>query len=514
LDKYLLAYDLGTNGVKAALFTPEGQQIVSAYREYGVIFPHPGWVEQSVDSMWAAQCLVTGQLIKQSGCKVQDIAALAISSQRATFAPIDRKGLPIGNFIGWQDTRSIKQCEYIEDKIGARRYYEITGLTISPTAAVSKILWIKENDPELFEKTAVFGTTQCVHLRQLGVLDPPSDLADAGYLGLLDINKLDWSEELLKELEIPVEKLPRLVNSGTIAGKVSDEAAYATGLAAGTPIVVAGGDLQCAGIGLGIVKPGVISLGIGTGGGLLAYSKSPAFHPEMGLNCQPHAMRGGWEVEGICMASGSSFKWYRDILSQMEKQSAQDTSQDPYDFLTASAAKALPGAGGLLFMPMLAGSGAPHCQPKARGVLLGLTLATDKKDINRAVMEGICLELRGMIEAARRSGLKVDEVRIWGGAAKSRFWNQLAADIYGVPAIKMAISEGGLSGAAICAGIGIGLYQDENEGVDHFVKKEERFEPNPKLRSRYDEMYDLYQFIYKVLMDTSAFNRLAALQTQ
>ena len=153
------------------------------------------------------------------------------------------------------------------------------------------------------------------------------------------------------------------------------------------------------------------------------------------------------------MASGSSFKWYRGVLSQMEKQTALDARLETYDLLTGSAAKARAGAGGLLFMPMLAGSGAPHCQPQARGVLLGFTRA-EKKDINRAVMEGICLELRGMIEAARRSGLMIDEVRIWGRAAKSRFWNQLSADIYGIPAIKMAISEGGLSGAAICAGSG------------------------------------------------------------
>ncbi len=512
MDKYLLAYDLGTNGVKAALFTPEGHLTASSYMEYGVVFPHASWVEQSIESMWAAQCHITGQLFKQTGCKGSDIAALAISSQRATFAPMDRQGDPIGNFIGWQDTRSIKQCEFIEDTIGARRYYEVTGLTISPTAAVSKILWIKENDPELFEKTAVFGTTQCVHLRQLGVEDPPSDLADAGYLGLLDINKLEWSAELVNTLEIPLEKLPRLVESGTLIGEVSIKAAAATGLEAGTPIVVAGGDLQCAGIGLGVIRPGIVSLGIGTGGGLLAYSETPALHPDMGLNCQPHAMRGCWEVEGICMASGSSFKWYRDVLSQMEKHDAQAEIQDAYDHLTRSAAEARPGAGGLLFMPMLAGSGAPHCQPQARGVLLGLTLATEKKDINRAVMEGICLELRGMIDAARRSGIRVDEVRIWGGAAKSNFWNQLAADIYGVPAIKMAITEGGLSGAAICAGIGIGLYKNELEGVDRFVQKDERFEPNPELRSHYDEMYDIYQSVYKNLMDSGAFERLSALE--
>jgi xylulokinase len=141
-----------------------------------------------------------------------------------------------------------------------------------------------------------------------------------------------------------------------------------------------------------------------------------------------------------------------------------------------------------------------------------MTLSTEKKDINRAVLEGICLELRGMIEAARRSGIKVDEVRIWGGAAKSSFWNQLAADIYGVPAIKMAISEGGLCGAAICAGVGTGLYRDEREGVDYFVQNDERYEPDPKLRIRYDEMFDLYQSIYANLMDTGAFERLTALQ--
>ena len=162
-------------------------------------------------------------------------------------------------------------------------------------------------------------------------------------------------------------------------------------------------------------------------------------------------------------------------------------------------------------MPALAGSGAPNWYPQARGVLLGLTLATNKNDINRAILEGICLEIRSMIEAAHQLGIQIDELRTWGGGAKSPLWNQISADIYGVPMVKTTIREAGLAGAAICAGVGIGLYRDVAEGAENFVRIEERYEPNPKLRSRYDEMYDLYQTIYKTLIDSRAFERLSAL---
>lgn len=511
MGKYLAAYDLGTNGVKAALFTPDGCQIAYAYQEYGVIYPNPSWVEQSIERMWIAQCEVTQQIIFESGCSNHDIAAVAISSQRATFAPVDRSGTPLANFIGWQDARSIEQCELIKEKIGSQRYYEIAGLPISPTAAISKIIWIKENNPGLFERTATFGTTQSVHLHQLGIEDPPSDLADAGYIGLLDVDQLNWSSELLDILGIPIEKMPRLENSGVCVGEVSVQAAAATGLAAGTPIVTAGGDLQCGGTGLGIVKPGTVSVGIGSGGGILVYLERPLRHPKTGLNCQPHVIKGGWEMEGICLASGASFKWYRDVLSQMEKASADQQGIDAYDLLTEAAAQSTPGAGGLLFMPALAGSGAPNWYPQARGVLLGLTLATNKNDINRAILEGICLEIRAMIEAARQLGIQIDELRTWGGGAKSPLWNQISANIYGVPMVKTTIREAGLAGAAICAGVGIGLYRDVVEGAENFVHIEKRYEPDLKLRSRYDEMFDLYQSIYTTLKDSRAFERLSAL---
>jgi sugar (pentulose or hexulose) kinase len=216
-------------------------------------------------------------------------------------------------------------------------------------------------------------------------------------------------------------------------------------------------------------------------------------------------------MEGICLASGAAYKWFRDTLGQLEKASAAALDIEAYDILNAEAAQATPGGGGLLIMPALAGSGAPNWYPKARGVFLGLSLSTDKKQLARAMLEGICLEIRWMLEAAQDLGTAIQEVRIWGGGAKSDLWNQVAADIYGIPAARTAIPEAGLVGAAICAGVGVGIFSSAQEGVHSMVRVERRYEPDPGLRSRYDEMFDLYKTIYRLLKEGGVFERLEAL---
>jgi xylulokinase len=514
LDKLLLAYDLGTNGVKAALFTPDGLMAVSAYQEYGVLYPAAGWVEQSIDVMWQAQCTATRLLLKQAGCSKDAVAGLAISSQRATFAGLDDSGQPVTNFIGWQDARSAAECAMIEQRIGSDAYCAISGLAISTVAAISKILWIKKNNPDLFSQIAEFATTQCVHLRQLGITDAPTDIADAGYSGLLDVNLLEWSHALLLALGIPAGKMPRLAPSGSMVGEVSAQAAEALGLAAGTPVALAGGDLQCAGVGLGIVKPGLVSVGIGSGGGLLAFSGNPVCRSDMRLSCQPHVAPGKWEIEGICLASGATFKWYRDTLSGAEKAAAEAAGLDAYDTLCQNAANVRPGTSGLLFLPALAGAGAPRWNPETRGALLGLSLSASKAQIDRAILEGICLEIRAMLETAKKFGVAMDEVRIWGGAAKSPVWNQIAADVYGMPVVKTTIADAGLAGAAICAGVGLGLYSSFEEGADVFVKKEAQFDPNPAVQPIYDELYALSQSAFTTLDNANLNTRLAVIQAQ
>lgn len=509
MSQLLCAFDLGTNGVKAGLFTPEGQLVGQTYGEYGVDCPHSGWVEQSIERMWQAQCTAIRALLASTGVPPREIAAIGVSSQRATFAPLDAAGRPLAPFIGWQDHRSLQECEWMASRLAARRYYEIAGLPLEPTAAASKILWLKRHNPRLYERAAGFGSTQNVHLSQLGAEQPPCDLANAGYLGLLDIDRLAWSQELLEAFDLPAEKFPKLAPSGQMVGELSGAAAEATGLAAGTPLVLAGGDLQVAGLGMGVAAPGTVSLGIGSGGGVLIYLERPLRHPEMGLNCQPHAIPGTWEMEGICLASGASYKWFRDVLGEPERQIAAERGCDPYDVLNALAAQSEAGAGGLLFLPALAGSGAPNWYPQTRGMILGLTLATERCALVRALLEGICLEIRGMLEAAGGMGTPVNEVRIWGGAAKSAMWNQIAADVYGIPAVRTAIPEAGLAGAAICAGVGVGLYQDMHQGVGCMIRIEERYEPNPARHQIYNELYEIYTLAYQALKNNGVFSQLS-----
>jgi len=511
MPEYICAFDIGTTGVKAGILTPDGRLISTAYREYTVQLPGRQWVEQSIDEIWLAQCEASREMLAKSDIDPTDIAAVAISDQRATFVPVDKDERPLTRFIGWQDRRSIEQCEEMKRMVGEQRYYQIAGLPIEPVAAVSKILWLKENAPDVFEKTDKFAATQCVHLHQLGVEKAPCDLPDASYMGLLDVDKLQWSEELLALLGIPGEKMPALVPSGKIVDQVSTKAAEATGLAKGTPIVTAGGDHQCSALGVGIVQPGFVSVGIGTGGGLLIYSERPLRHPDIALSCLAHTVQGAWEMEGICLASGAAYKWFRDTFGTLEKEAASKFEIDAYEILNTEASDSPAGANGVIIMPSFIGAGSPNWYPKARGVFLGLTLETDKKNLVRAMLEGICLEIRWALEAAEKLGTRISEVRIWGGAVKSSLWNQIAANVYGVPAARTEISEAGLVGAAICAGVGIKLFTSAQEGVQSMVRIAERYEPDPKLLPRYTEMFAIYKDAYNALVGAGVFDRIAAL---
>ena len=511
MPEYLCAFDMGTTGVKAGILTPDGRLIGTAYQEYGILYPGPRMVEQSIGDMWRAQCETSRKLLHETGVNPTDIAAIGISCQRATYVPLGKNLEPLTNFVGWQDQRSIEQCERMKREIGLERYYKIAGLPLDPIAAVSKIVWLKENRPDIFEQVHMFASTQNVHLHQLGVENPPCDLPDAAYMGLLDVDNLVWSTELLDALGIPAEKMPALVPSGALVGEVSREAAEATGLAAGTPIAAAGGDLQCAGLGMGVAEPGFVSVGIGTGGGVLICIEKPLRHPDISLNCLPHAVAGMWEMEGIALASGGAYKWFRDTLGELEKLEASRAGLDPYELLNDKAAASPSGANGLIVMPSLLGAGSPNWYPNARGVMLGLTPSTSKNDMVRAMLEGICLEIRWIIEAAEKLGTAIEEVRIWGGAAKSPLWNQIAADVYGVPAAKTEVADAGLVGASICAAVGVGIFENAQQGARSMVRIAERYEPSPEAAAKYREMFAIYKDAYNALVKAGVFERIAAL---
>jgi xylulokinase len=511
MPAYLGTFDIGTTGVKAGILGTEGRLVATAYREYSVMHPHSQWSEQSVDEIWRAQCAASREVLEKAGIAPADVAAIGISCQRATFVPLDEHERPLTNFIGWQDKRSIEQCETMERLVGSERYYRIAGLPIEPTAAVSKILWLKEHAPDVFERTATFASTQNVHLHQLGAEHAPCDLPDAAYMGLLDVDRFCWSEELLGEFGIPSNKMPALVHSGTVVGCVSRAAAELTGFAEGTPLVAAGGDLQMGALGSGVARPGLVSVAMGTGAGVIFHLARPLRHPDRAMGCLPHGVKGAWEMEGICLASGAAYKWFRDTLGQVEQEEAARQGVDPYVILNDEAAKAAPGCHGLIVMPSFMGAGAPYWYPKARGAILGLTLSTERQELVRATLEGVCLELRAVIESAEKVGAQINEVHVWGGAAKSPFWNQLAADIYGVPVVTTAIGETGMVGAGICAGVGARVFRDAAEGVEAMVRVADRYEPDLSAHARYDELFGIYQSIYHALVQANVWERIAAL---
>lgn len=509
MPQYLCSFDMGTTSVKVGIVTTDGHVVGRGYSEYPVLFPGPKWVEQSIDDMWEGQCRASRQLLQQTGISPHEIAGIAVSAQRATFVPVDKYEKPLMNFIGWQDKRSVAQCDEIKEIVGARAYYDISGLPVEPTASVSKILWLREHEPDIYERTYKFYATGNMHLRQLGVENPPCDLPGASYVGLLDVDRFTWSDELLQKLEIPVEKMPSLVPSCTVVGHLSSEAAEATGLAAGTPLITAGADFPLGGLGVGVTEPGLVSLGIGTGAGILFLIERPLRHPEMGMGCLANSVPGTWEMEGICLASGGAHRWYRDVLGQAEREAAARLGVDVYDILSLQAAQSPAGARGVFFMPSLAGTGTPFWLPDARGAFLGLTLSTDKNDISRAVMEGVLFELRNAFESAEKIGTQISEVRLWGGAAKSPFWMQMAADIFGVPIVKSAVADTGLVGTAICAATGVGLFKSAREGASAMVRQVERYEPDPRTHERYNQMFGLYKDTYEALCSAGIYSKMS-----
>jgi xylulokinase len=506
---YLCTFDIGTSGVKAGILALDGRILASSYREYGILSPNPCWSEQSIGEMWAAQCEASREVLSVSHLHPKDIAALSVSCQRGTFAALNLEGKPLTNFIGWQDIRSIEECEHIRSIFGDKRYYDIAGLAIEPTAAVSKILWLKEHEPEVFAQTHQFASTQNIHLRQLGIEDPPCDLADAAYLGLLDVDKLCWSEELLNQLGIPPEKMPPLSASGKVVGKLSQKAADETGLAQGTPIVTAGGDLQCAGLGVGITRPGLVSVGVGSGADVMVYLDAPARHPQRALSCLPHVVEGAWELEGLCLTSGTTYKWFRDYLYQSEAEPANSSGHDIYSAMDAEAAQVPPGSHGVLVLPYLMGAGAPHWDPMVRGVILGITPGTDKKALMRAILEGICFEIRWILESVQEIGKPLSEIRLYGGPARSPLWNQIAADVFAYPVTQMATNQAGLIGAAICAGVGCGIFNSAQEGADAMVSAVKRYDPILSSRTTYDELFEIYKSTYLALCSSGVQGKIA-----
>lgn len=507
MSKQLLAgIDVGTTGVKTILFEADGTVCSSAYQEYGCIYPHPGWVEQDPQMLLDAIYATCRQAVSQA--EGAQVAGISVSAQRSSVILLDEQKHAL-KMISWLDNRAVAQSDEIAAQFGAEHFYEITGLPLCATWILPKLLHTRQNDPALWQRTRHVCQLHDFILHALGADAFYGNEAEAGFWGLWDNRNLCYSDELMRAFSIERDMLPVMRRTGELAGEICAEVSEKTGFAVGTPLCIGVGDQNSAALGAGVVEPGEVSISLGTGGLATIVLDGCYRDPLCQSMVTSHAIHGLWTFEGLQNAAAGAYRWFRDEIAALEKAQAEDPGA-AYGTLNRMIEQTPVGAHGLVMMPYFAGSAAPRWNALARGGFIGLTLAHTRSDMARACVEGITLEQKDILQTMQKTGRTFSHVRIVGGATKSEVWNQIQADVYGLPCETLEVSDAAALGAAISAGYGVGVFASLKEGAERMVKVKQRYEPKPENTEKYAKLYEIYCDLYEALAKTDVYRKLAA----
>jgi len=495
---YLLGIDIGTSGTKTVLFDERGNSIASSLREYPLYQPNIGWAEQDPEDWWKAVCGSINDVLAKSGVNSADIKGVGLSGQMHGAVLLDKEHKVLRKAIIWCDQRSSAECEEITNIIGKERLIEITANPALTGFTASKILWVKNNEPEIFEKVEkILLPKDYIRFRLTGEF--ATEVSDASGMQLMDIPNRCWSDEVISKLGLRKSMLGKLYESYEVSGKVHKQAAEVTGLKEGTAVVGGAGDQAAGAVGNGIVRPGVVSSTIGTSGVVFAFSENVSIDSLGRVHTFCHAVPNTWHIMGVTQAAGLSLKWFRDILCKDEMATADLMKIDPYILMDQAAEKVGVGANGLVYLPYLMGERTPHLDPDARGVFFGLSAKHEKQDLLRAVMEGVVYSLKDCFEIIKEMGVDVKEVRASGGGGKSKLWRQMQSDVFGTEITTINSSEGPALGVALLAGVGTGVYSSVPEACDSVIKVVTKQSPDMKANAQYQKVYGLYKQLYKSL---------------
>jgi len=509
---YLAGIDIGTTGAKGMIFDLAGNVKGVAYYEYPCTYPKPAWVEQDPDLLVDSAMKAMKDAVVKSGIPSSEIISVSLSAQRCCGIFLDRDENLLRPMISWQDNRTPAEVEDIAAKIDPAEYYKRTGYPNSTTWLLSKMLWVRKNEPVIWDKTARIVQMHDYFLRALGVDDYYVDHNDAGYFGVFDNVKGEWDRELLTMFDIDESLLPKHGKSGTLVGTVSKEASERCSLAVGTKISIGAGDQSAGSVGAGIVHKGLLSISMGTAGAVTAYLDSPFRDPNCANIATAHPIDGCWLLEGYQAAAGGVYRWFRDEVGGTEMAEAEKTGRDFFAIMNEKIEQVPAGSNGLLVMPYFASAGTPRYNPSARGTIIGLTFAHSRFELARAFMEGITMDMRDMLNSMKNSNVAIKEARILGGPTKSEVWNQIQSDIYGIPVDTLKVGDATVLGAAILGGVGAGVFSSIEEGADKMVALEKRYEPNMENHGVYNKLYDTYCRAYDGLNDNGVFASIAELQ--
>ena len=468
----LVGLDVGTTGVKALTVSPEGDVLAQVEEAYALSTPQPGWAEQDPEEWWRAAASAL------EGLAVDDVAGIGLTGQMHGLVVLDERERVLRPAILWNDQRTGAECAEIEERLGLRRLVELTGNRALPGFTAPKLLWLRRHEPEVYKRIAyVLLPKDYVRLRLTG--ERAIDATDASGTLLFDVAGRRWSNDILAALEIPPEWLPPVAESPEVAGHTSD----------GVPVAAGAGDQAAGALGVGVNRPGPLSIVLGTSGVVFAALEAFRADPEGRLHSFCHAVPGAWHAMGVMLSAAGSLRWLRDAVAPGKS----------FETLTGEAEAWLPRAEGLLFLPYLAGERTPHADPHARAAFVGLSLRHDRGALVRAVLEGVAFGLGDVLELLKELGVEPQVGRVSGGGARSDLWLRIVASVLGIPLERTAVEEGAAYGAALLGGVAAGVFADVHEAVAACVRVRGRIEPEPAWADSYAHGYQRFRALYPAL---------------
>jgi xylulokinase len=493
MKRYLLGLDVGTGGTRALLVGADGGIVSSATREHQPFAsPHNGWAEQDPHDWWNAAAGAVRESIAKAQVSDQDVACVGLAGQMHGAVLLDGADQVLRPAIIWCDQRTHQECDWLDHAVGRERLIQLTCNPALTNFTLTKLLWVRNHEPRVWQRFRSFLLPKdYVRFRLSG--EHATDMADASGTLMLDVARRRWSSELLATVDLPESCLPRVFESVEICARVSDEGARATSLRAGTPIVAGAGDQAGGAIGLGIVRPGDVSVTIGTSGVVFAATDRPTMDPQGRVHTFCHAVPDRWHVMGVTQAAGLSLRWFRDLLV------GSPNYQKSYDELITEAAAIPAGADGLLWAPYLMGERTPHLDPRARGALVGLSANHTRSHVVRAILEGVAFSLKDTLALFDEMRVPVRSIRLGGGGARSTLWRQIQADIYGHEVEIVEAEEGAAYGAALLAGVAHGVWNSVEEACECAVQVATRVQPDLAVVNVMRRQYQLYRALYPVL---------------
>lgn len=488
MSRLLLGIDIGTSACKVAVFDEAGQVIAAENESYSLYYPNPGWVEQNPNEWWEAICRATRRISEKNEIR-DNIVGIGIDGQSWSAIPVDKSGKCLYNSPIWMDTRARDITDRLKKSLGEEHIFKVAGNGFEPSYTTPKMIWFKENLPEIYNSTYKFlQSNSYIALKLTGVMS--QDISQGYGIHFFDQNKLSYDAELAKEMGLSTDLLMEPVACHDIVGYVTYEAASLTGLKSGIPVVAGGLDAACGTLGAGVYKVGQTQEQGGQAGGMSICTDKALAHPKLILST--HVIPGLWLLQGGTVGGGGVLRWFKQELGK---------EGESFDDITALAESIAPGSDGVLFMPYMAGERSPIWNPDAKAVFYGLSFNKTRAHMARAALESVAFSLEHNMRTAREVDARVDELVAMGGAANSRLWTQIKADVTGKKIIVPSSDTATTLGAAILAGVGVGVYAGFKEAVEKTVVLTREHEPNMENHEIYKVCVDAYLRLYEHLKD-------------